>query len=237
MTIIDVPEAGLVPVTLLPEQRETLGTAEDLRAQQDRISLGRPVCLPLDAATVDDDAKVFLGKNPGSAFFMLTLTASFTPDEENPLMSAWVDVTMSTAEPAGAPEPVAWSMKPLSAGDPVSVSRKVSFNGSLKFAVGPVGIGPDAGSEHVVSYDRSAISLEALREGTSRPQWRFYSTEVGQIRGVHHLFLIAQTPTASKGMADVSVGATVQLRRLKVFRYSAVLDHLPEVARITFPPG
>lgn len=237
MTTIDVPEAKLVSLTLLPEHRETLGAVEDVRAQPDRVSIGGPVCVPLDAATVDDDAKVFLGKNPGSAYFLLALAASFTPDDVNPLVSAWVDVTMRTSEPAGAPEPVAWSMKPLSAADPVSVSRKVSFNGSLKLTAGPMDIGPGAGTEQVISYSRSAISVEALREGTSRPQWRFYTTEVSQIRGVHHLFLIAQTGVASKGMADVSIGATVQLRRLKIFRYSAALEDLPEVARVTFPPG
>jgi len=237
MTTIDVPEVELVSLTLIPEHRETLGAAEEVRAQPDRVSIGRPVCVPLDAATVDDDAKVFLGKNPGSAYFLVALAASFTPDDENPLVSAWVDVTMSTSEPLGAPEPVAWSMKPLSAADPVSISRKVSFNGSLKLTAGPMDIGPAAGTEEVISYARSAISMEALREGTSRPQWRFYTTEIGQIRGVHHLLLIAQTEVASKGIADVSIGATVRLRRLKIFRYSAALEHLPDVARLTFPPG
>jgi hypothetical protein len=237
MTTIDVPEAELVSLTLLPHHRETLGTAEDIRAQPDRVSIGRPVCVPLDAATVDDDAKVFLGEHQGSAYFLLALTASFTPDEENPLVSAWVDVTMSTSEPVGAPEPVAWSMKPLSAADPVTISRKVSFNGSLKLTVGPMDIGPDAGSERVTSYARSAISVEALREGTNRPQWRFYTTEIGQVRGVHHLFLIAQTAAMSKGVADVSIGATVQLHRLKIFRYSAALEHLPNVAQVALPPG
>jgi len=138
--------------------------------------------------------------------------------------------------PVGAPEPIARSMKPLSSADPVSVSRTVSFNGSLKLTVGPAEIGPDAGSEKVISYARSAISVEALREGTARPQWRFYSTEVGQIRGVHHLFLIAQLGAATKGLADISIGATVQLRRLKIFRYSAALEDLPGVTQVALPP-
>lgn len=103
--------------------------------------------------------------------------------------------------------------------------------------MGPVDIGPGAGSEQVISYARSAISVEALREGTSRPQWRFYRTEVGQIRGVHHLFLISQTEAISKRAAEVSIGATVQRRRLRIFKYSAALEHLPDVARVALPPG
>jgi hypothetical protein len=174
MTTIEVPEAELVSLTLLPEHRETLGPAEDVRAQPDRVSMGRPVCVPLEAATVDDDAKVFLGDNPGSACFLLALTASFTPDDENPLVWAWVDVTMSTSEPTGTPEPVAWSMKPLSAADPVSVSRKVSFETGG-------GIGGAGRCEH--SGPRSSCA------------------------------------------------------RLKIFKYSAALEHLPDVARVTFPRG
>jgi hypothetical protein len=224
-------------MTLVPEHRETLGTADTVQAQRDRLALGRPVCVPLDASTVDDDAKLFLSDHANSQYFLLALTASFTPDDENPLTAAWVNVTMNATMPVRAPEPIARSMKPLSSADPVSVSRTVSFNGSLKLIAGPAEIGPEAGSEKVISYARSAISIEALREGTAHPQWRFYATEIGQIRGVHHLFLIAQLGTGTEGVADISIGATVQLRRLKLFRYSAALDDGPGVTRIALPPG
>lgn len=235
MTTIEVPAAVLVPVTLEAERRVTLGGADSSPRRLERMSLGRPVCVALNAAAVDEEARAFLRANPGSTFHLLALTASFVADTENPLVSAWVDVTLCTNEPADAAEPVAWSMTPLSEADSLSISRKISFNGSLKFTIASMEIGPDLGSEQVTSYTRPEVSIEALHEGTNRPRWAFYATSVSQIRGIHRLFLIVEKPAIATAAATVSVGATAQLRRLKIFRYTAALTHLPELARITIP--
>ena len=79
----------------------------------------------------------------GSVFSLLELVVSFTYDEDNPLESAWVNVAPLPAPP-DAPEPVAWSMQPLSEADPVNVTKKATFDASLKLKAQPlpVDIGP-----------------------------------------------------------------------------------------------
>jgi len=239
MTTLEIPEPEMFTVALDLEKRTTLGPTDETRVHIDRVALGRPFCVTIDPATVDADAKSFLRARAESTFSLLALTTSFTPDEENPLESAWVDVTLRTNEPPRAPEPIAWAMKPLAASDPVAVSRTVSFNGSLKFTseLIPIDVGPETGMARETSYERRAVSVEALREGTSRPRWTFFRTEVTQIRGIHRLFLIVETVAGSSGFAKISIGATVRLRRLKVFRYRAPLEHLPDVVQVALPPG
>jgi len=234
VTTFEAPPSELIPVALEPQGRTTLkGAQEQAQAHHDRLSLGWPSCIELDMSRVDDEAKVFLAARPASRFFLLALTASFAPDDENPLESAWVDVQLSTDSPAGTEDPVAWSMKPSTSSDPVSETRKVSIDASLKLVAD---LGVQAGKERTISFERRAVTVEALREGTRTPGWTFYATEVGQIRGAHHLFLIIDMAAGSTGTATISVGATLRLRRLRVFRYRATLEHLPEMSRIALPP-
>jgi hypothetical protein len=238
MTVLDLPEPTLLTVSLQPESRVTLGPGQVAEALRDRLSFGRSVHA-LDPASVDEEARVFLAGRSDSRFYLLALTVSFKPDEQNPLESAWVDVTLSARTPADAPQPVAWSMKPLTESDPVSRSRKISLDGSLKLKsdVLPIEAGPGVMLELGRSYEQRAFSVEALREGSSRPRWNFYSTEVSEIRGVHRLSLIIETGAGSSNEAEVGVGATVRLRRLKIFRYRAPLDEVPEAAHIALPPS
>lgn len=237
MTTFDLPEPELLSVRLDPEQRETLGTAEVVNAEADRVSLGRPICQPVDPDTVDADTKPFLTGRPDSTFSLLGLTVGFAYDEDNPLGSAWVDVTLRRQAPADAPEPVAWSMQPLSEADPVNVAKKATFDASLKLKsqLLPVDIGPSASRETDRSYTQRAVSVEASGEGTSAARWTFFATEVSPIRGTHRLLLIVETASKCSGRAEISVGATIRLRRRKLFRFRAALDKVPEVAVIAVP--
>jgi hypothetical protein len=237
MTTLDLPEPELLSVRLDPEQRETLGTAVVVNPEADRVSLGRPVCQPVAPDTVDADTKPFLTGRPDSVFSLLGLVVGFAYDEDNPLESAWVDVALRGQAPADAPEPVAWSMLPLSEANPVNVAKKATFDASLKFKGQPlpVDIGPSIGHENDWSYTQRAVSVEAFGEGTSAARWTFFATEISPIRGTHRLLLFVETASGSSGQAEISVGATIRLRRKKLFRFRAALDKVPEVAVIAIP--
>jgi hypothetical protein len=239
MTTFDLPEPELVGVRLDPSQRVTLGGGAAVESEEDRIWLGRPVCLPADLDDVDEDAKPFLMASPDSTFTLLAVTVSFAHDEDNPLKSAWVDVALRRRVPPDVPEPVAWSMVPFSDSDPVNVARKASFDASLKLEADalPVDIGPSIQRENDRSYIQRAVRVEALREGKSNPGWKFSQTEVSPIRGTHRLTLIVETARGASAQAEISAGATIWLRRRKVFRYAAALEKVPEVASIVVPPA
>lgn len=239
MTTFSLPEPELLTVGLDPDQRVTLGAGVVVDAEPQRVRLGRPFCRPADLDSVDADTRPFLIGRPDSAFSLVGFPVSFSHDEDNPLVSAWVDVTLRRQAPPDALEPVAWSLLPLSEADPVNVAKKATLDASLKFKSGllPVDIGPSFGHENDRSYTQRAVSVEALGEGTSAARWEFFATEVSPIRGTHRLMLIVETTSGSSGQAEISIGATIRIRRQKVFRFKAALDKLPEIAIVAVPPA
>lgn len=237
MTTLDLPDPELLSVRLDPEQRQTLGTVVTVTPQDGRVLLGLPVCQPVGPDNVDADTKPFLTQRPDSVFSLLELVVSFTYDEDNPLESAWVNVTLWRQTPPGAPEPVAWSMQPLSEADPVNVTKKATFDASLKLKAQPlpVDIGPSVSREGDRSYTQRAVSVEAFGQRKSAAGWRFFKTEVSPIRGTHRLLLFVETASGSSGRAEISAGATIRLRRRKLFGFRAALDQVPEIAAIAIP--
>jgi hypothetical protein len=237
MTTLDLPEPELLSISLDPEQRVTLGAPVVVGPQTERVSLGRPVCQPVALETVDADTKPFLTGRPDSIFSLLGLVVSFAYDKANPLESAWVDVALRRQAPPDAPEPVAWSMLPMSEADPVNVTKKATFDASLKLKGQPlpIDIGPSTGRQNDRSYTQHAVSVEAFGEGTSTVRWAFFATEVSPIRGTYRLLLIVETAGGSSGRAEISVGATIRLQRRKLFRFRAALDNVPDVAVIAVP--
>lgn len=237
MTTIRLPDPDLLAVPLEPFERVVLGGGESAQTQHGRLSLGRPSCYPLDLATVDDDGARFLRSRPASRFYLLELTSSFVADDENPLVSAWVDVGLAAVDPPDATAPVAWSMSPVSPADAVKVTRTVTLGASLKLTLPliPVDAGPSAERSREESFEVQDVALEALHEGTARPTWRFSPTVSRQIRGKHDLRLVVEMPATGTARAEVSVGATIRLRRFKVLRYPATLPD--DAAVLPLPPG
>jgi hypothetical protein len=58
---------------------------------------------------------------------------------------------------------------------------------------------------------------------------------VSPIRGTHRLLLIVETASGSSGRAEIGVGATIRLRRKRLFLFRAKLDKVPEVAVVALP--
>lgn len=238
MTTIDLPDPDLVPVALRPHERVTLGTGLETEAAYDRVALGVPTVKPLTQDQLDEDAQHFLASRASSRFVLLTLTASFSFDQSRPFETAWVDVRVGTADSAPGTAPVAWSMRPVNEADPNDVVRTVTVDASLKlsFPGVPLEAGPSASRAQQETFQRPWIKIEALGEGTSSPRWVFYRTDASDIRGMHRLCLVLDIPSDVTARAEVSVGATLRLRRFKVFRYTAALQDTPDVASVLLPP-
>lgn len=229
-TTMHLAEPDLAPVVLGLEDRRMLGARSEAPDDlQDRISLGRPVCVPLDLAAVDPEAKVFLAENPGSTFWLLGLTCSFREDESKPMQEAWLQVTLRTLLPADADEPAAWSMQPLVLEDSVELSRTASLDASLKLTGDgiPVEAGPSVAREKVEKRTTREPYVLAYREGTARPSWIFKQTGSTTIRGVHRLRMVVELPAGAQGEAEVSAGATLRMKLLGLIPYRANLTNLP----------
>lgn len=82
----------------------------------DRISIGRPVCLPINHATSrrrwrdppgEEGLDVLAACNhlqfPGRSFLAF---------DKEPMETAWLETTLSTVRPSGGARPVTWSMEP-----------------------------------------------------------------------------------------------------------------------------
>ena len=231
MTELKIADTALLPVTLTLDRRMTLGPMADAPGQQDdRISLGRPAVVPLDMSTVDTDARAFLEGRPSSKFFLLALTCSFRVVHDKPIEQAWIQVQLSTLQPAGCDDPTAWSMEPLSLTSSLRISETTKVDASLKLTspLVPVEAGPSMAGEKTEAYQVSIPFVEAYREGTSRPAWIFSRTKITEVRGVHRLRTVIDLPAGATGRAEVSAGATLRLKRLGLIPYKALLDQMPE---------
>lgn len=231
MTTVQLPEPELHRVRLDPYERTVLGADKPGTPRTGRLAIGLPVVLPVTIDTVDEQTKPFLQGRPGSRFHLLMLTTSFTHEDREPFESAWVDVALRRD---GDPQPIAWSMRPRSASDPVSVSRKVSLSPSLKLELPGAKVEAGAGGLDVTTTgNRQDVTIEALNEGTSDPRWAFYRTDGVRIRGVHTLCLVVDLAADARGVASIQIGATIQTRRLGIFRYTAALTDVPGIATVS----
>jgi hypothetical protein len=238
MTEFKIADTPLLPVTLGLDRRVTLGPASDAPGEQDdRISIGRPTVVPLDAGTVDADARVFLQGRPSSAFLLLALTCSFRAADDQPIEQAWIEVRLQTLQPSGSDDPTAWSMEPLSLTNPVQVSEVTKLDASLKLTspVIPIEVGPDMERDKTETFEVQVPFVEAHREGTSRPAWIFSRTKITEVRGVHRLRTVIDLPAGTTARAEVSAGATLRLKKLGLIPYKALLDRLPDhqIAELT----
>ena len=175
-------------------------------------------------------------KRHGSTFHLLALTCGFREDSHAPMEKAWIEVQLRALPAAPARNPTAWSMEPSSLGTPTTVSKSVTLNASLKLTspLLPVELGPGVERASSTETESSVPYLEAYREGTSRPTWIFTATEAVAIRGTHRLRVVIELPKGATGQAQVSIGATLKLKRLGLISYRAALEDLPGKEIIAF---
>jgi hypothetical protein len=240
VTLIDLGEPqGLVPIALQVDRRVTLGGRAALGAPQElseRIAIGRPQCAALDVDTVDTEARPFLEKRKDSVFWLLGLTCSFLALEDAPIDRAWLQVRLESIPSEETAEPLAWSMEPLSLTDPVQIAQSAKLSASLKLMseLVPVEVGPSTERGKTSEYTRKVPYVEAHSEGTAKPSWIFTRTKITEVRGVHRMRAVVEMPISRATRAEVSVGATLKLKKFGLISYKSELADLPEHQTVTF---
>lgn len=240
MTLIDLGEPqDLIPMALQVDRRVTLDSRVALGAPQEvsgRIAIGRPLCTALDVDAVDAETRPFLAARKDSAFWLLGLTCSFLALEDAPINRAWLQVRLDSLPPEETAESLAWSMEPLSLSDPVQIAQSTKLSASLKLRseLVPVEGGPSTERGKTSEYTRNAPFVEAHGEGTAKPSWIFTRTKVTEVRGVHRMRAVVEMPVSRATRAEVSVGATLRLKKFGLITYKSELADLPEHQTVVF---
>ena len=175
-------------------------------ALKGRVSVGGPHGFKITAAKVaaDPDLADFVDENADHEYYFLYLAVSFTGAPSPKLESATLKLTL-TGVPA-APAPFALSMKPLTAGDPVSVKRtaalgpKLSLLDTVDVELGSVGTEK--------SFQRTELAVRGTGLASAEPGWEFTKTTARNIEGSCMLTMVVQAAAGAK----VSVTGQVTAR-------------------------
>jgi hypothetical protein len=202
--------------------------AESLRR---RISIGGPVYRRIDTDSTDDaELRRFVaGEAADSDFYLLHLTCTLRPAEEEPFTEALIELDLAQDDGAGAP--IAWSMQPDRMTDPVEVSQTVSLGPTLKF----YGVGMDFTGERQRTLTKQQVFIEAMYELESTPSWGLYRTSSSELRGLHRFHLVVRAAKGARVSGTGLVEAKVRRKRLGVLPYTANLADVPQP--LTFELG
>jgi len=229
MITIELPDPPERELTLLPARRDR-GEGDSAQALPGRLSLGGPVHRRIEIDSTDDaELRQFLEQEAAdSAFFLLHLTCTLRPLEDEPFRQAYVEVVLEND--AAAP-PIAWSMEPHELSDSVEISRTVSLGPSLKIQ----GFGLDVSAGQSVKRERKDVSLSALYELESRPAWELFSTDSVPLTGVRRFHLVVRTPKESMTTGTARVEAMIERKRFGLRKYNATFPGAP--APVSFALG
>lgn len=216
-----LPEVASANVVLV--RRHVLGGPGDHRVSG-QISIGRSEAMRLrpDSPGLDAElAQVLVRDTEEHHYYLVSLTCTFRADPV-PVEKARLSVVLCQAPVPGVPEPVVWSMDPLRASTPVTHSRTLHIGPNAKLA--PVGL------ERNETFTADLHHIMAEGEGESQVEWVFTKTEAVDLRGVHHLTLVARTSARVPCHADLALAATRWERRFGLVPYRAEIP--PHVATI-----
>jgi hypothetical protein len=219
---IELPEPPEQELTLLPARRDR-GEGDSAEQLAGRLSLGGPVYRRIEVDSTDDaELRHFLEQEAAdSAFFLLHLTCTLRPLEDEPFRQAFLEVVLENDD-ATAP-PIAWSMEPHELSDSVEISRTVSLGPSLKIQ----GFGLDASAGQSVKRERQQVILSALYELESRPAWQLYSTDTVPLTGMRRFHLVVRTPKGSVTTGTARVEAMIERKRFGLRKYNAAFPGAP----------
>jgi hypothetical protein len=250
MIEIEMPEPPEQDLVLAPKQDHFRGVGLAPEAREPlrhRISVGGPVCRRIDAASADDaELRYFLKEEAAhSDFYLLHLTCTLRPAEDEPFMEALIELTLTRARNTAAgegghagdggdmEEPIAWSMQPDRLVDAVEITRTISLGPTLKFL--GAGIDLTAGQERKTT--RQSVFLEAMYELESTPSWGLYRTESVELRGLYRFHLVVRAAKGANVTGSTLVEAKVRRRRFGVVPYTAGLADIPQRLPFTLHGG
>lgn len=208
MVALTLEPETMTPMTLEPRVERSGGAIPPLHG---RVSLGGPFVIPLDADTLrsDEELCAFIRGDTDAEFFLMHMTATFEPDDEEPLERVWFAVNLGRGDGVDSPLPVAWSMKPDREYEEQQRSSRLRLGPSLKL----VAVGVSAAAERGSSYLVRDVMLEARYEKQSNPTWVLERTRGSAIRGVQRFALVVRSPRAARGRGSVEIGAVIRRKR------------------------
>jgi hypothetical protein len=227
MSEIRLCEPTWVDGNWVPDVRKVMGEETESPPQlKGWISLGQPVAVPLTVAQFGNDPAIrqFLETSPDAMnyrFHLVTLACTFHPEEDEPIVSAWLAVQLKRADGSAGEQPIAWSMEPKKVGQPVKLTSTAKLQGALKIK----GFGIEAGltptEEEKIERERPEVICEALNELQSDPTWEFRRQEVDAIFGGFRFALVVRSRDRPATEGRVHLRATVQKTKWKIFTYYA----------------
>jgi hypothetical protein len=224
---LEMPEPPMQDLVLTPKQEDFRSNAARPEAREvlrHRISIGGPVYRRITADSTDDaELQRFLrGEGADSDFYMLHLTCTLRPGEEEPFTEALIELDLTSEGDRGLP--IAWSMLPDRLVDAVEISRTVSLTPTLKIA----GAGVAVNAERTSAATKQEVLLEAMYELESTPSWGLYRTSSVELRGLYRFHLVVRAPKNSTVAGTTLAEAKVRRRRFGIVPYSA---RLPQSAQ------
>lgn len=213
---LDLPDE---PVLLYPEQRVVRGrkpAPADALPLEGRVSLGRPLAIPLTPEAAGDDASLrsFIETEAGAARYALVyLACTFKPANGERIARAWLSVDLdATPAPSDGTPAVAWSMEPMRAAKELSRHRTLSLKVPVKFVEADAEVGTE------VSVEQPFCEALGLQEPT--PSWEFTDSETQRLRGSHRMHLVVRAPL-TEVTGTMSLRATVTHKHFGLLTYHA----------------
>jgi hypothetical protein len=225
---IELPELVEREVTLEPRLRRVRGAAladpAARRPLDGYLAIGGPwvrslTPSSLQGSELDDALRGFLeAEATDSDFYLVHITCTFRPAEDEPIQTAVLTVDLARPE-GGDPPPIAWSMQPQRLASQTSLSRTVKLGATLKIM--GVGVEGEAGQTQETQVDQ--VFLEALFEGLPSPTWELRRTDSATIQGLQRFALVVRAAKGTTTMGTARLGATITRKRFGLLPYTASL--------------
>jgi hypothetical protein len=232
---VEVPEVETRDVALEPRAPRTRKGDDDRPVPTDepasRMALGGPVWRPLviGAAGAADPRGLLEQQASGFRFFLVHLTATFTPTSDEPFKAAEVAIRLGVDRGQVDP-PIAWSLAPDALLDVVKLSREVRLNASLQIVgLGLLESGGESGWTRSTSIDRKQAFLLAGNELRSDPYWRLRETDATKVEGMVRLLLVVRSREGMPVRGTMRASAWVERKRYGLWAYEARIPGADEV--------
>src|SRR4051794_33336749 len=223
LALDDLDERDLVlEPRLRPVRGSDAGDPDARRPLMQRLAVGGPRTIPLTPETLyrgelePEARRVFAHQGAAFDFYLVHLTCTFRPVNDEPFMTA--AVTIELRGPASAEqEPIAWSMQP----ERLTTTRWLSTSIKLTPALKIIGVGLEGEAGRSEQWESHDVFVQALYEGLPTPTWELTTTRTAPIDGMQRFALIVRAPKATTTQALVTIRATVRRRRWGVIPYHA----------------
>ena len=175
---------------------------------ESRLTVGGPFAVPLDEGAVDPadyELRSFINREAATnTYWLVRLNCTFRADDDEPFSRAWVNLTLTREDSQADPQPVAWSMRPL------SLLQVHEIPWTIKMGINAKILNAEA-EWHPAGKTRPAVL--AMGELEPRPGWDFSATESSPLVGVQRLALVLRAPRDIAIVGELSVDAIIRRRR------------------------